>query len=114
MTPAITEIRARCSSCNRVVPSQPDAPPTPTIQPDYPFQCIAADYFTYRDFMPIHPGKYQPHSTWRETLTSREEALRNRHMRAAERLSEHTRPLPPLTIGDCVRIQNQTGPNPTN
>ena len=34
-------------------------------------------------------------------------------MRAAERLSEHTRPLPPLTVGDCVRIQNQVGPNPT-
>ena len=34
-------------------------------------------------------------------------------MRTAERLSEHTRTLPPLAIGDCVRIQNQTGPNPT-
>nr|KAG5706167.1 hypothetical protein BaRGS_025789 [Batillaria attramentaria] len=66
-----------------------------------------------RDFIPIHPGKYQPHTTWRETLSSREEALRNRHMRAAERLSEHTRILPPLVVGDCVRIQNQTGPNPT-
>ena len=66
-----------------------------------------------RDFIPIHPGKYQPHSTWRETLISREEALRNRHMRAAERLSEHTRVLPPLIIGDTVRIQNQTGPHPT-
>ncbi|RUS76710.1 hypothetical protein EGW08_015537 [Elysia chlorotica] len=66
-----------------------------------------------RDFIPIHPGKYQPHATWRETLASREDALRNRHMRAAERLSEHTRPLPPLVVGDTVRIQNQTGPNPT-
>lgn len=66
-----------------------------------------------RDFIPILPGKYQPHTTWRETLTSREEALRNRHMRIAERLTEHTRTLPPLVIGDCIRIQNQTGPNPT-
>ncbi|GFO26059.1 transcription factor iiib 90 kda subunit [Plakobranchus ocellatus] len=66
-----------------------------------------------RDFIPIHPGKYQPHTTWRETLQSREEALRNRHMRVAERLSEHTRVLPPLTVGDSVRIQNQTGPQPT-
>ena len=66
-----------------------------------------------RDFIPIHLGKYQPHTTWRETLLSREEALRNRHMRAAERLSEHTCSLPPLAVGDCVCIQNQVGPNLT-
>ncbi|GFO13766.1 transcription factor iiib 90 kda subunit [Plakobranchus ocellatus] len=47
------------------------------------------------------------------TLSNREEALRNRHMRDAERLSAHTRVLPPLAVGDCVRIQNQTGPHPT-
>ena len=66
-----------------------------------------------RDFIPIHPGKYLPHKTWQETLSNREEALRNRHMRDAERLSAHTRVLPPLSVGDCVRIQNQTGPYPT-
>ena len=65
-----------------------------------------------RDFIPIHPGKYQPHSTWQYTLHCRENALRNRHMRAAQRLTEHTRPLPQLTIGDCVRILNQIGPYP--
>jgi hypothetical protein len=65
-----------------------------------------------RDFIPIHPGKYQPHPTWRETLINREEALRNRHMRSAERLTAHTRHLPPLAIGDHVRLQNQTGPYP--
>ena len=65
-----------------------------------------------RDFIPILPGKYKPHDTWRETLAAREEALRNRHMRAAERWTEHTKRLPPLKVGDLVRIQNQTGPYP--
>ena len=250
MTPAITELRARCSACNRMAPSQPDAPPTPPLLPAYPFQCIAADYSSYRglnylvvvdrysgwpiveqaangasgliaalhrilvtsgiceelssdggpeftaqatqtflvnwnthhcrssvayphsnsraeigvktvkrlitdnmdgdgsldtdafqhamlqyrntpdrdthlspamclfgrpirDFIPIHPGKYEPHPTWRSTLLAREEALRNRHMKVSERLSEHTLSWPPLAVGDTVRIQNQVGPNPT-
>ncbi|KAL8583504.1 hypothetical protein ACOMHN_056314 [Nucella lapillus] len=45
-------------------------------------------------------------------MARREEALRHRHMKCAERLSEHTRPLTPLVVGDKVRIQNQTGPHP--
>ena len=62
-----------------------------------------------RDFIPILPGKYLPHPTWQSVLQDREAALRHRHMAVAERLSQHTRRLPPLRIGDCVRIQNQTG-----
>ncbi|CAC5399530.1 unnamed protein product [Mytilus coruscus] len=65
-----------------------------------------------RDFIPILPGRYKPHDTWRDTLSKREEALRQRHMKVAEKLSEHTKQLPPLTIGDHVRIQNQIGANP--
>ena len=38
-----------------------------------------------RDFIPILPNKYKPHQTWQDTLAAREEALRNCHMKAAER-----------------------------
>ena len=250
ITPAITTLHANCSHCNRMTPSQPSAPPFPTVLPAYPFQCICADFFHYKgihylvvvdrysncpiiekaregstglvdclrrtfatygipdgcatdggpefiarstqqflkewgvhhrlssvafphsncrvevgvktvkrlitnntdahgsldtnafqqailqyrntpdpstklsptqcvfarpikDFIPILPGRYIPHPTWRDTLALREEALRNRHMQAAERWAEHTKRLPPLVVGNYVRIQNQTGTHPT-
>ena len=75
-----------------------------------PAQCLFGR--AIRDFIPIHPGKYHPHPTWRETLQAREEALRVRHMKISEHLSEHTQHLPPLKVGDHVRIQNQVGPYP--
>ena len=63
-------------------------------------------------FIPILPGRYKPHETWLETLAAREEALRNRHMGAHERWSEHAKKLPPLVVGHSVRIQNQAGAHP--
>ena len=80
--------------------------PDPTTKLS-PAQCVFGR--PIKDFVPIHPGRYTPHPTWRDTLTAREEALRNRHMLQAERWSEHTRKLPPLKVGDMVRIQNQVG-----
>ncbi|XP_066931785.1 uncharacterized protein [Clytia hemisphaerica] len=65
-----------------------------------------------KDFIPIFPGKYLPHSTWQNVLQDRENALRHRHMKIAERLEQHTRRLPPLRVGDRVRLQNQIGPHP--
>ena len=65
-----------------------------------------------RDFIPILPGRYQPHDTWKETLAALEEALWNRHMRDAERWTAHTQCLPPQSVGDFVRLQNQIGPHP--
>ena len=62
-----------------------------------------------RDFVPMHPSKYIPHKIWTDLLDSREDALRQRHMRAHERLSEHTQGLPPLKVVDHVRVQNQMG-----
>ena len=58
-----------------------------------------------------HPA-WQVPTTWRDTLDARETALRNRHMRSAEKLCEHKRRLPPLAVGDTVRIHNQTGNHP--
>ena len=49
-----------------------------------------------RDSIPIFPGHYRPHPTWRETLEAREEELCNHHMKAMERCCEHTKRLTPL------------------
>ena len=76
-----------------------------------PAQCLFGR--PIRDFIPILPGRYKPHPTWQDTLDKRENALRNRHMRSAEKWNEHTRRLPPLAVGNYVRLQNQTGPYPT-
>lgn len=51
-------------------------------------------------------------NTWVETSNNRELALRKRHFRAIERLTEHTQKFPDLKVGDHVRIQNQTGTHP--
>ena len=75
-----------------------------------PAQCVFGR--PIRDLIPILPGRYRPHDTWWQTLQAREEALRNRLMKAAERWAEHTQRLPPLTVGDRVRVQNQTGLHP--
>ena len=37
ITVAIATTKAICAQCNRMAPSQPSAPPTPTILPSYPF-----------------------------------------------------------------------------
>ena len=66
-----------------------------------------------KNFIPVLPGRYEPHPTWKDTLDRREEALRARHMKAQERWTEHTKLLPPLKVGDLVRIQNQIGHHPT-
>ncbi|XP_033756282.1 uncharacterized protein LOC117339027 [Pecten maximus] len=48
ITRAINNTRLDYYHCNRIAPSNPDAPPYPLTSPDYPFQCICADYFTHR------------------------------------------------------------------
>ena len=68
---------------------------------------------TIRDFIPVHPKKFKPHTAWDEALRARETALKARCMRTAEYWQEHTKKLKPLRVGDSVWIQNQVGPNPT-
>ena len=65
-----------------------------------------------RDGLPVLPGKYNPHNTWKELLEHREKALAMRHVAHHEAWSEHTKKLPPLKVGDKVFIQNQVGNNP--
>ena len=65
-----------------------------------------------KDLIPVLPGRYQPHSVWKDSLSAREQALRIRHMANHERWRQHTRLLPPLSVGDHVRIQNQIGNHP--
>ena len=75
-----------------------------------PAQCIFGRQI--RDFIPVKPAKFEPHPIWQATMSGREEALKHRHMKQAERLRLHTKRLPPLKVGDQVRVQNQTGLHP--
>ena len=65
-----------------------------------------------KDFIPILPGSYRPHGTWKGTSRAREEAMRARKVGNAERLTEDTGRVQPLKIGDRVFTQNQTGNHP--
>ena len=49
---------------------------------------------------------------WRDAWNLKESALRTRFTKTSEKLNEHTRPLPPLQVGDRCFIQNQTGSKP--
>ena len=40
--------RLSCSGCTAAAPSQPAAPPSALPSPEFPFQMISADYFSYK------------------------------------------------------------------
>ena len=65
-----------------------------------------------KDLIPVLPGKYHPHPYWTQLMLQRERTLDQRHARDHDRWTEHSRPLPPLRVGDRVRVQNQTGNYP--
>ena len=66
-----------------------------------------------RDFVPVLPYKYEPRQEWGFLQEDRERALAKRMYHDGSRLAIGTRPLPPLTVGDKVLVQNQTGRDPT-
>ena len=43
----IAKTRQDCRSCDRVAPSLPAAPPSALPSPEYPFQMVASDYFSF-------------------------------------------------------------------
>ena len=47
MTTDIHRVRDECSHCHRIAKSNPMQPPSEIIAPDYPFQKLCCDYFTY-------------------------------------------------------------------
>ena len=47
ITVDITRTRELCNDCNRVAKSNPMQPPPEIHPPDYPFQQVCCDYFTY-------------------------------------------------------------------
>ena len=49
---------------------------------------------------------------WRDAWRLKEQALKARYVKTIKTLSEHSRPLNPLQVGDSVFIQNQTGNYP--
>ena len=70
-----------------------------------------------KDFIPAKP---KPHITnskdfqevWKSVADWRELALAPRSAKLHDRLSQQTKELPPLEVGDCVLIQNLLGNHP--
>ena len=48
ITTSIIALRDTCNHCNQMAPSQPSAPPSPTVLPAYPFQCVCANFFHHK------------------------------------------------------------------
>jgi hypothetical protein len=49
---------------------------------------------------------------WSDLRSNREMALHHCHQLEVKRLSEHTKRLPPLRVGDHIRLQYQLGNSP--
>ena len=60
-----------------------------------------------RDHLPLQENKFQPRAEWRLEADLREKAYAKRHLLKKEQLLKGSRPLPPLTAGHCVAIQDE-------
>ena len=95
-----------CDSFQRAMLTYRNTPdPVTKISP-----AIAVFARPIQDLIPVLPGKLRLHPYWDHLLNEREAAMATRGGTELGKWSEHTRPLPPLKIGDHVRVQNQTGP----
>ena len=58
MVADIEKERAGCTACHKMAKSNQSLPPYPPPDPEYPFQYIAADYFTFRgkDYCVVQKG----------------------------------------------------------
>ena len=56
ISPANSALRASCQHGSCIAPSSPSAPPTPLTNPDYPFQCICADFFPLKRLQLFNSG----------------------------------------------------------
>jgi len=65
-----------------------------------------------KELILVLPGKLYLYTHWDKLLDARETTMAARGATEVAKWSQHTRALPPLWIGDQVRIQNQTGPAP--
>ena len=62
---------------------------------------------------PSYTERYGKRSdVWKQIQAGRELAHARKQAKVIERYDEHTRPLEPLSVGDSVSIQNQSGPKP--
>ena len=65
-----------------------------------------------RDFIPVLPYKYEPRQEWSLLQEDRERAFAKKLYADGTRLAIGTRKMAPLSVGDKVLVQNQTGRAP--
>ena len=65
-----------------------------------------------RDFIPVLLHNYEPRQEWSLLQEDRERAFAKKLYNDGMRLAIGTRRMPPLSVGDKVLVQNQTGRAP--